>query len=291
MSRREEHEARFPFLPYHSWGQLLKRDGQLLLFWDQDGTIEPASSGAATHEAVLELTQHVQALIRAGVRHPARIVDALVESGYEWIGSRRYDFRSGMHYNRAQRLAELARRAADERTGIMARHGGGHPPLDHPDWNRWEEIGWTVGATAAGARVLALASVEALINEILALRFPADYQKMTKGRSKKPFEGKLKGLCSLLNIDRTSEWIGALAKEQDSRTGIVHHKPVYVDDMRPASSVELSGSDRPEAAEQLLRYVDGCFAAIFQAFGAPVPPTHQPFAFARVGDGHKLRLT
>jgi hypothetical protein len=121
---------------------------------------------------------------------------------------------------------------------------------------------------------MAVASVEAFVNEVLSLNAPDALKRCREEHT--GMEGRLKELCSLLGLDAGALWFGQLVGDIRARNRMVHHAPRYVDtDMSDAQSVALTGDRNPKAAVRTLRAVDELFRQAFEARGERVLPTHQ----------------
>src|SRR5205823_3198948 len=177
-------------------------------------------------------------LLSAGVSNPARMAERIHERGYDEVTDIRFNWMSGNLYQDAVRLADLCREAGDERAGILARNGGKHPHENSLDWPRWIDRTLTMNACAVGARMIAAASVEALVNEILTVRFHDSFltlegetsTKKGKRPSRAGFPARLKKLAELAGFDHEAEWAQSLARERDTRHGLAHAKASYVYD-------------------------------------------------------------
>jgi hypothetical protein len=203
------------------------------------------------------------------------VADHLQGLGYKAAGIRRFNYKSGEHYWDARTLASQATELGRRRHELLQRHGGKHPSFEHQDWTEWEETTMLVAASAKGARLLGVASLEAFVNEVLSQRFPNDYEELETGRRASPLR-KLRRLCERLDIPRGERWLSCLEANMEPRRQIVHHKPGYVDDYSAPDSVELAKPANPEAVEDFLACLDQAYEELFARFGLSVPPTHLP---------------
>lgn len=267
----------YPFVPQKTFGAILKKGEAQMVLWMDDGSVEPAFEGSASTEDVEQLQEKADTLTflpeMLGLSITfGRRVEALGRLGYEDVGSRRFDFSSGIFYGYSRRLARLCRSAHDERQAILERHAGQHPDIGSEDWEPWTQATMTMGACATGARLLAIASVEALLNEILAEKFPDEYSILENKRVGWP--GKAERLHDLMNHPEPNS-IEELRKENALRRSIAHHKPVYVDDFSPGHSVEASPRTSCDGMDRLLETVDQVFVDTFGMFDIEVPQTHR----------------
>jgi hypothetical protein len=67
-----------------------------------------------------------------------------------------------------------------------ASHGARNPRLDDADWDDWRSVTGERNALCKGARVLAVASIEALTNEVMSLQFREMYEEMERQKRARP---------------------------------------------------------------------------------------------------------
>jgi hypothetical protein len=283
MTTLHQKHSPYPFTPHHLLGIVFRNDADYMIMWIEDASVEAVPSGA-TDAAVSELQALTTSLRHAGVRNVAQMIERVAESGYQEVSEVRFNWMSGTLFQESVRLAEMCREAADERAEILARNVGKHPPQGSTDWPRWIDRTITMNSCAKGSRMLAAASVDALVNEILSVRFPEDFKELegglpTKKGRKTPrvgFPGRLKRLAALTGFDAQSPWAKSLHGERDKRHGIAHHRAAYIYDFKDPDSVEPSEDTNPEGVEEMIGTVYQAFISIFGAFRLRVPPTHQP---------------
>lgn len=275
----------YPFLPDRLFGVILERDGRRVIWWTWAGIVEPwAPMGNETPEpddATRECIGEVEGFVKLGRAvgaSPAQVVRMLESRGYRDIGTRQYRFRSGILFGRAQQLASTALQANETRNDILARNGGRHPPLESPEWPRWEQVTETAAACATGARVLGLAALESLANEVLKETYPQEYAALEErhpGGCCRPapasFPAKWDRLCELAGLDPKAPWLKELKKSNRLRVGIVHHRPGYEDDFSDPDAIQFSEETDPLAVKTFLDVAREAFGEIFRAHGVAVP--------------------
>jgi hypothetical protein len=254
--------GRFPFVPDHAWGALLEKDAAMMVLWLNDHAVEPASSSSASVAAVEELTATLEAIDRGPDLSVADILRDLEAKGYRQVGDRQFRFMSGSLYQYADLLARAGMKAAAKRSEMLRKYRG-RAPVGTPDWAAWIASTMTAAACAYGARITAIASVEAFVNEVLSLNAPDALERCRVER--KGMEGRLKELCSLLGLDPDAPWCGQLVGDIRARNRMVHHAAGYVDtDMDDHDSVSLTGDRNPKAAIRTLHAVDELFRLAFK---------------------------
>ncbi len=252
-----------------------------LVVWQGDGVVEEAEEGSASEEEITRVRELLRPLRAPGIKL-SDVVRFLTANGYRVVGDRRFDFRSGELYQDARTLATECFLAGADAASVSARHSNTNPLPDHPDWPTWEAAVRRRNATAKGARVLGVASVEALVNEIFSQRFPDDYQALEMKRKASPLT-KLRRLMEHQGIPSDIDWMRILEDSLEPRRRIVHHKPGYVDeiDIDPTSVTPSEITD-PAAILRFLSGIDAMFESVFESFGFDVPVTHlsphHPFA-------------
>lgn len=268
----------YPFVPQKTFGAILKKGDAQFVVWMDDGSVDPAKEGSATEVELTELRGHVKTLnfINKSLGLSlsfGQSIQTLKQLGYEDLGARRFDFSSGILYGYSRALAIMCREAHDSRELLLKSNDGQHPEMGSDDWPIWTSVTMTMGACATGSRMLGIAAIEALLNEILAVRFPDAYDELEGKRSGWP--AKAKKLYELLG-QTDPPWLHDLLEENILRKSIAHHKPVYVDDFTPGHSVEASPRTSAEGIEAFLQAVETAFEDIFGQFGLDVPVTHLP---------------
>jgi hypothetical protein len=262
-----------PFVPEHTFGLLVERDGQRLVVWQGDGAVEPAEGSSASDELVAEVDGLLRRQLSGGTM--ADVARLLESAGFTTLGDRRFNFRSGELYQDARVLAMECFLAGADRATLLARHGNRHPRLTDPDWMQWEATVRRMNATAKGARVLGVASLEAFVNEVLLQRCPKDYQELELGRRPSSPLTKLRRLMERQGLSVDTTWFQCVGDNFEPRRSIVHHRPGYVDDVDDPKLLAPSEVTDPAAVRAFLACLDAAFEAVFTSFGWEVPSTHQ----------------
>lgn len=187
--------GRFPFVPDHAWGTFLEKDGSKMVVWWNDHAVECAFAGSASDVAVKELEAALGAVEQGPQRSVADVFRDLEAKGYRQTGDRQFTFMSGSLYQYADLLAKAGTNAAMTRAEILSKHRG-QAPVGTDDWGRWMSSTMTASSCAYGARIMAVASVEAFVNEVLSLNAPEALRLCKAERT--GMEGRLKALCSRL---------------------------------------------------------------------------------------------
>lgn len=152
------------------------------MLWADDHTVEESPEGSSTPED-LEAFEQLLDAIRKDIRPPNMAVahDAILSAGWEDRGSLKYEVQSGLLLVDAAALADLAEELWQECEEILARFDHRHPELGSAAWPLWITVTARRSAAVRGARALALAAVESLVNELLAAQHPNEY---TSGNSR-----------------------------------------------------------------------------------------------------------
>ena len=126
------------------------------------------------------------------------------------------------------------------------------------------------------ARLLLVASIEALVNEVLWVNFPDESKRLT--RSRVGLAKRLNRLCELLEIATEAQWLRQVEADIQLRNRMVHHRPGYEDEAAgDEASLALGERTNPEAIARSISAVDECLREVFGAAGLPVFQTHRPF--------------
>lgn len=272
----------FPFAPDQLMGLILERDQRRFLFWldtrdvaawkpldgDSESSLVPDSS------QIEVLQEIVNELVRQGVRRAIDLRSHLALRGYRNIGSRQYEFASGRLYQAAVTLEMDCLRAGEDRARLLAAQGGQAPRLNTPEWPEWEETIWRLHGCAQGTRVLGVAALDALANEILYVRFNAEYRKFEGPGKRAGLLKKIQTTLRLAGTESDPDWLDELRAENRTRRLVVHHEPGYRDDFGPIDSLELPTASTPSSVAEFMHIVDRAVAGLFSAFEAPVPTTH-----------------
>jgi hypothetical protein len=131
------------------------------------------------------------------------------------------------------------------------------------------------GATVA-TEVLAMAAVEAFVNEALAYAFSLDYQRLEVERRRPPME-KLRKLLENLGIPTNLDWFSVIQSASRLRRETVHAKPAYyefpiepgVDPFYPVDGVDRGPHDDGYALS-LARAVRACMTDIGALIDHPI---------------------
>lgn len=261
-------------VPHHAMGYLYCKGASTVVIWADDKSHEAAPDSEATPKALEEFGSLVALARELRLPNMLRLHELLLSAGWNEVGIYRFDFRSGSLYQDALTQARLAASAYAERMVLLDAHGGRHPPLDSPDWETWVDCSGRWTATTNGARMLAIASVEALVNEILLVMHPEQYEQW-EGR-RKPTVVKIDLLIELLGTRPAPDWVAEFRVENGKRRALVHHKPGFVVDDRSYDSVETDGGMTPMGIGQTIATVERVIEGLFALYETPVPVTHRP---------------
>jgi hypothetical protein len=233
-----------------------------------DGSVEEAESGSATTEVLHEF-RTLQSARSPIVLDDHRLRSTFEAEGFRLVGERRCPFQSGTLFQQATLLLEVAKRANSTRDALLEASGG-REPSGFDQWVQWYEATTSVGAACSGSRVLALAAVEAFVNEILTNQHPEVARKL-KGAG---LITKLRTLCELRQIATDVLWLRTLTDAQKSRSEeLVHFKPTC-QDAADLDVLPLATSDHPADVERLIAAIQAMHKAVFGSYGLPVFPTH-----------------
>lgn len=263
-------------VPRHSLGYLYRKGESTVVIWADDKSYEVAPDSEATTTALEEFGTLLALAYQARLPNMLRVHELLLSAGWQDAGTYRFDFRSGNLYQNALTQARLAANAYAERTALLDAHNGRHPPLHTDAWDAWVDCSGRWSATANGARMLAIASVEALVNEILLVMHPDHYDQW-EVRGRKPTVKKIDLLIDLHGIDPPPRWVDDFRSENDLRRELVHHKPGFIVDDKPEDSVEPDVSITPTGIGQTVAAVERVMTGLFDLYGSEVPDTHQPY--------------
>ena len=233
--------------------------------------------GSSTPE---DLTAFEQLLddIRLNVRPPNMAVahDAILSAGWEERGSLKYEVQSGLLLIEAAALAEMADELWREREGILAEAGGRHPEVDSEVWAQWVTVTSRRNAMVRGSRALALAAVEALVNELLAAQNPDEYAEWETNR-RMGFRQKLVNLLELRGADPDDlPWFDALDTQVQLRNSMIHHRPGWTIDDSDEHSVAPSDDMTQESLTETIEVVHQAIGGLFALYGVETPETHRP---------------
>jgi hypothetical protein len=271
-------DDRFPHFPDHGLGYVYRRGDADVVVWADDKSIEAAVGGIATEADVNDFAALLDSLEHSPLALAtwADVHRQVLTNGWESRGALRYNVQSGILLQDALMLAAMADEYWEERGRLLTAAGGRHPSEGSPAWSRWVHVQHRRNATARGARALALAAVEALVNELLAARYPEHYDLWEVQGKKRSFWKKLRGLLRLREVESHElSWFQDLEEHVELRDSMLHHRPVWMRDVRSRDSVTPDVSMTPERLHETLSAVHGAVAGLFALFGAPVPHTHR----------------
>ena len=165
----------YPFLLQdYYWYVFARGDNRYRIGWPHI-KIEALTSGAPNiGDDVIE------ALAGASKDNRATSADfrsQMARLGFSFIGPSNFDFRSGTRCWQARILLNLAWQAEHRRLGMLAAQHGRAPEPGSLAWPEWWEVSLQAGSCATGARLLGYASIEAFVNEVLFVNFPAIFDE------------------------------------------------------------------------------------------------------------------
>lgn len=270
-------DGRFPHFPGRALGFLYGRGSSTVVLWVDDYTVEEYPGGSATPEdldAFNDLLDDLRARVRPSNMAVAN--DAILAAGWEDRGTLKYRVQSGILLADSAALAELADELQHEREEMLADSGGRHPETGSDAWPQWVRVTTLRGATVRGSRALALAAVEALVNELLAAQHPDEYE-VWEMKQRKGFRPKLVGLLNLHGADPAeTSWFKALDRHSQLRNSMIHHRPEWVVDHRDDQSVAPDDDMTIELLIETLDVVHEAVNGLFSLYGARTPDTHRP---------------
>lgn len=270
-------DGRFPMFPGRALGFLYGRGSSTVVLWADDYTFEEYPEGSATPEdldAFDELLNDIR--IRVRPSNMAGANDAILSAGWEDRGTLKYNVQSGILLADAAALAELADELQHEREEMLTRAGGRHPATGSDDWPQWVKVTTLRSATVRGSRALALAAVEALVNELLAAQHPDEYESWEL-EQRKGFRPKVVGLLGLHGANPDDVlWFEALDAHSQLRNSMIHHRPEWVVDHRDNHSVAPDDDMTQERLIETLEVVHEAVDGLFALYGARTPDTHRP---------------
>lgn len=278
--------AGYAFIPEHKWGFVFSKEGQRLVFWLEDGMVEPDSEAPADERTVEEFRSLLGQAPKPVVRESdGRLRSALETHGFLLVAERQYRFMSGTLIQQADLLAEVATGFSGQRDQMLLLNDGLEPAA--PDeWLEWYRITHTASSAAAAADMMTASAIEAFVNEVLANRYPELYEQLEVKTRSAP-RAKLGRLCEELGIRLDNPWMVQMEVGFDRRRETVHFRPGYVDDEDLVAG-PLDALTRPEAARVFVDAAFDAIAAILAATGSPVPPTHLPWRQAALSSATLL---
>lgn len=263
--------------PGRAWGFLYGRGSSSVVLWADDYTVEESPVGSSTPEDLAAFEQLLD-VISQDVQ-PANMAiahDAILSAGWEDRGALKYEVQSGLLLVDATALAEMADELWHEREEILAGSDGLHPETGSDAWARWVTVVSRRNAAVRGATALALAAVEALVNELLAAQHPDEYAAWETER-RMGFRQKLVKLLELHGaIPNDVTWFEALDREVDLRNSMMHHRPEWTVDQSDEHSVAPSEDMTQQRLTETLEAVHQAIGGLFALYDVPTPGTHRP---------------
>lgn len=276
-------DARFPHLPEHALGFVYGRGQSEIVVWADDKSIQARPEGEASEADLAEFTELLDSLRGRGLSTWAAAHRRILAGGWEDRGMLRYNAQSALLLQDAVALGTMADEMWVERMGILDQSRGRPPEEGSDGWGRWVLVTARRTAAARGARALALASVEALINELLAARHPGHYEEWEVQGRKRSFWKKLRGLLELKAAgDAIPDWFQELADHAELRDAMLHHRPEWILDDRDDESVEPDLDMTQERLHETLTAVGDAIAGLFALYGAEAPETHRSDWVSRI---------
>ncbi len=165
----------YPFLPQDYYWYVFERgDDRYRIGWPHI-KIEALTSGAlGIHEDVKAALACASKSNRAS---SADFRSQMERLGFSFIGPSNFDFRSGTRYWQARTLLSLAWQAEQRRLEMLAAQHGRAPEAGSLAWPEWWDVTLQAGSCATGARLLGYVSLEAFVNEVLFVNFPAIFDE------------------------------------------------------------------------------------------------------------------
>lgn len=276
-------DSRFPHYPGRALGFLYGRGSSTVVIWAGGATVE-ASPMASSAPEDLESFKRLIGRIRRDTK-PANMAeahDAILAAGWEYRGTLEYKVQSGLLLTDSSALAEIANEMWLERRAILAAAGGRHPEMNSEDWARWVAVTTRRNAAIRGARALALAAVEALVNELLAAQHPDEFADW-ETEKRMGFVQKLKKLLQLHGANPDDvPWLKALLAQAQLRNNLIHHRPEWIVDDSDDQSVEPNDDLTQESLAETLEAVHQAIRGLFALYGVPTPDTHRSEWLRRV---------
>jgi hypothetical protein len=202
--------------------------------------------------------------------------DVILSAGWEDRGTLNYRVQSGILLADSAALAEMADELQHEREEMLAEAGGRHPEVGSDVWPQWVKVTTLRSAAVRGSRALALAAVEALVNELLAAQHPDEYESW-EIKQRRGFRPKLAGLLGLHGADPDDVlWFKALDTHSQLRNTMIHHRPEWVVDHRDNHSVAPDDDMTQERLIETLEVVHEAIDGLFAPYGVRTPDTHRP---------------
>ena len=268
---------RFPMYPGRAAGLLFGRGVSTVVLWADDYTVEEPPLASATPED-LEAFEQLLDDLRQHPRLPnlAAVHDAILSAGWEDRGMLKYKVLSGLLLVDAAALAEMADEMWREREEMLADAGGRHPEAESEVWAQWVAVTARRNASVRGSRALALAAVEALLNELLAAQHPDEYASW-EIKKRLGFRRKLVKLLGLHDVNPDGlSWFEALDAHASLRNSMIHHRPSWIVDDSDEHSVAPNDDMTQESLAETLEVVHGAIAGLFALYEVQTPATHRP---------------
>lgn len=270
-------DGRFPIYPGRAWGFLYGRGPSTVVLWADDRTVEESPVDSSTPEDLDAFEQLLGDIrLRVRPRNMAVAHDAILSAGWEVRGTLKYEVQSGLLLVDAGALAEMAGELWREREEILADADGRHPDIGSEVWAQFVTVTTRRNAAVRGSRALALAAVEALVNELLAAQHPDEYAAW-ETQQRKGFRQKLVNLLGLHGADPDDlSWFDALDRHVQLRNSMIHHRPGWIVDVSDEHSVAPNDDMTQERLTETLEVVHQAICGLFAFYGAQTPETHRP---------------
>lgn len=270
-------DDRFPMYPGRVAGILYGRESSSVVLWMDDYSFDEASGGSATPDDIADFEQ-LLAAIETNVRpkNLAEVHDAILAAGWEDQGMLTYQVRSGLLLADAAALAAMSTEFWNTREALLSAAGGRHPEIGSPSWEEWVVTTARRAACVRSARILSLAALEALVNELLAAQHPDQYAEWEESR-RVGFGPKLKNLLHLHNVQPEDlPWFDELTEHSNLRNTTIHHRPGWTHDERDQHSVAPDADMTQDRLMDTLRVVHDAVDGLFALYGTTTPDTHRP---------------
>jgi hypothetical protein len=269
-------DDRFPHYPGRALGYLYGCGSSTVLLWADDHTVEQYAEGSAGPEDLAAFEQLLDGIRQARPPNMAVAHDAILAAGWEYRGTLEYRLQSGLHLVDAAALAEISDELWSERETILAQSNGRHPEMGSEAWPSWITVTARRNAAVRGARAMALAAVEALVNELLAAQHPDEYADW-ETKKRMGFRQKLLNLVRLHGVDPDSlPWFTELEKHSGLRNRMLHHQPEWIVDGSDEESVAPTEDMTQELLAETLAVAHRAVDGLFALYGVPTPETHRP---------------
>ncbi len=268
-------DGRFPTYRGHALGYLYGRGPSTVVLWADDRTVEESPKGSSAQDDLEAFEQLLESISQTRPPNMAVAHDAILSAGWAYRGTLEYKIQSGILLVDAAALADIAHELWCEREEILAQSHGRHPEIGADAWPRWITVTTRRNSAVLGARTLALAAVEALLNELLAAQHPGEYADW-ETRRRMGFRPKLLNLVQLHGADPGNlPWCSELEMHSEMRNSTLHHRPEWIVDASDEHSVAPSEDMTQERLAETLEVVHRAIDGLFALYGVPTPETHR----------------